>query len=276
MAPNATPSFHVIGEIFDRVYKEAAVGSPPANYVQTTMVPAGGAAIVEFNLDVPGRCILVDHSLSRFERGLAGFLVAEGDANSGVRQRQARQHERPLIARRGHPEGPRAWSTPGARLASRAGHIRQAVRARRIRSNGADSRARRSPPGGALRELTRCLWKALPLAAYLIRAGRRPRVLEGGMTAWRRARSPCAGPQRLPVDRQVQLIAGVMVLTGVTLGTLVNPWFLAISAFFGAGLTFAGATGTCGLALLLLRMPWNRPRPAPRMGPAARAPRAAE
>jgi nitrite reductase (NO-forming) len=82
--PNATSSFHVIGEIFDRVYKEAAVGSPPATNVQTTMVPAGGAAIVEFKLDVPGRYILVDHSLSRLERGLAGFLVAEGDANPAV------------------------------------------------------------------------------------------------------------------------------------------------------------------------------------------------
>ena len=49
-----------------------------------------------------------------------------------------------------------------------------------------------------------------------------------------------------------------MILTGVALGTLVNPWFLALAAFFGAGLTFAGATGTCGLALVLLRMPWNR------------------
>jgi hypothetical protein len=71
------------------------------------------------------------------------------------------------------------------------------------------------------------------------------------------------------VDRQVQLIAGGMVLTGFALGTLVNSWFLAISAFFGVGLTFAGATGTCGLALALLRMPWNRPRPVPSAGPEA-------
>jgi nitrite reductase (NO-forming) len=74
----------VIGEIFDRVYKEAAMGSPPATNVQTTMVPAGGAAMVEFKLDVPGRYILVDHSLSRLERGLAGFLVVEGDANPAI------------------------------------------------------------------------------------------------------------------------------------------------------------------------------------------------
>ncbi len=112
--------------------------------------------------------------------------------------------------------------------------------------------------------------RATIAAEVLARAGRRPRVLAGGMTAWRRARLPMReGRKRLPVDRQVQLNAGVMVLTGITLGTLVNPWFLAISAFFGAGLTFAGATGTCGLALLLLKMPWNRPRPIPSDGPAA-------
>ena len=112
--------------------------------------------------------------------------------------------------------------------------------------------------------------RATIAAEVLARAGRRPRVLEGGMMAWRRARLPVReGRKRLPVDRQVQLIAGGMVLIGIALGTLVNPWFLAISAFFGAGLTFAGATGTCGLALVLLKMPWNRPLPAPPSGPVA-------
>jgi sulfur dioxygenase len=112
--------------------------------------------------------------------------------------------------------------------------------------------------------------RATIAAEVLARAGHRPRVLEGGMLAWRRARLPVReGRKRLPVDRQVQLIAGSMVLTGTALGTLVHPWFLAISAFFGAGLTFAGATGTCGLALLLLKMPWNRPLPAPSSGSVA-------
>jgi hypothetical protein len=60
-----------------------------------------------------------------------------------------------------------------------------------------------------------------------------------------------------------------MVLTGVALGTLVNAWFLGLAAFFGAGLAFAGATGTCGLALVLMRMPWNRlPAPMPEAGTA--------
>ena len=101
--------------------------------------------------------------------------------------------------------------------------------------------------------------RATIAAETLGRAGRRAHVLEGGMHAWRRARLPVReGRKRLPVDRQVQLIAGLMVLTGATLGAFVNAWFLMIAAFFGAGLTFAGATGTCGLALLLMKMPWNR------------------
>jgi glyoxylase-like metal-dependent hydrolase (beta-lactamase superfamily II) len=112
--------------------------------------------------------------------------------------------------------------------------------------------------------------RATIAAEALARAGRRARVLEGGVQAWRRAGLPLrVGRKRLPVDRQVQLVAGSMVLTGVILGTLVNPWFLALSAFFGAGLTFAGATGTCGLALVLLRMPWNRPVGLPAAGDGA-------
>jgi glyoxylase-like metal-dependent hydrolase (beta-lactamase superfamily II)/rhodanese-related sulfurtransferase len=102
--------------------------------------------------------------------------------------------------------------------------------------------------------------RATIAADVLARAGQRARVLEGGIHAWQRARLPLlGGRKRLPVDRQVQLIAGSMVLTGVALGAFVHPWFLALAAFFGAGLTFAGATGTCGLALVLFRMPWNRP-----------------
>jgi len=76
--PNFISSFHVIGEIFDRVYDQASLTSPPLTDVQTTLVPPGGATVVEFKLDVPGRYILVDHALSRLERGLVGFLYAEG------------------------------------------------------------------------------------------------------------------------------------------------------------------------------------------------------
>jgi nitrite reductase (NO-forming) len=82
--PNYTSSFHVIGEIFDRVYPEGALTSNPLTNVQTTFVPTGGSAIVEFQVDVPGNYILVDHSLSRLERGLAGFLVVEGEAHPEI------------------------------------------------------------------------------------------------------------------------------------------------------------------------------------------------
>jgi len=76
--PNFTSSFHVIGEIFDRVYNLASVSTPVMTDVQTTLVPPGGATIVEFQLQVPGRYILVDHALSRLQLGLAGYLLAEG------------------------------------------------------------------------------------------------------------------------------------------------------------------------------------------------------
>ena len=82
--PNSVSSFHVIGEVFDRVYNQGSITSPPLTDVQTTLVPAGGSTVVEFKLDVPGRYILVDHSLSRTERGLTGFLIAEGEDNPEV------------------------------------------------------------------------------------------------------------------------------------------------------------------------------------------------
>src|SRR5690606_15639460 len=77
--PNFVSSFHVIGEIFDRVYPNGSVTAPPQTNVQTVVVPAGGATIVELTPNVPGRYVLVDHSLTRVERGLAGWLVVEGD-----------------------------------------------------------------------------------------------------------------------------------------------------------------------------------------------------
>ncbi len=82
--PNLTSSFHVIGEIFDRVYDQASLTSAPLTNVQTTLVPPGGATMVEFNLEVPGRYILVDHALSRLQRGLAGYLIVEGEPNPEI------------------------------------------------------------------------------------------------------------------------------------------------------------------------------------------------
>ena len=76
--PNFTSSFHVIGEIFDRVFDQASLTGVPLTDVQTTLVPPGGATMVEFSLEVPGNYILVDHALSRLQRGLAGYLIVEG------------------------------------------------------------------------------------------------------------------------------------------------------------------------------------------------------
>lgn len=78
--PNFTSSFHVIGEIFDRVFDQASLTGVPLTDVQTTLVPPGGATMVEFSLEVPGNYILVDHALSRLQRGLAGYLIVEGPA----------------------------------------------------------------------------------------------------------------------------------------------------------------------------------------------------
>ncbi|WP_372617210.1 rhodanese family protein [Falsiroseomonas sp.] len=85
-------------------------------------------------------------------------------------------------------------------------------------------------------------------------------VVEGGLEAWKRAGLPVAEDRRQPLElmRQVQIAAGTMVVLGVLLGATVSPWFHALAGFVGAGLVFAGVSGTCGLARLLRLMPWNR------------------
>lgn len=85
--------------------------------------------------------------------------------------------------------------------------------------------------------------------------------LAGGIRAWVAAGQPVerasAGP-RLSVMRQVQVVIGVLTLLSSALAYLVDPRWVGVAAFLGAGLTFAGLSGTCGLALLLSGMPWNR------------------
>jgi nitrite reductase (NO-forming) len=78
-------SLHLIGEIFDRVYSEAAMGSAPDRNVQTTLVPAGGASIVEFKIEVPGSYTLVDHALGRaLAKGTAAQLNVTGDHDTSI------------------------------------------------------------------------------------------------------------------------------------------------------------------------------------------------
>lgn len=92
-------------------------------------------------------------------------------------------------------------------------------------------------------------------------AGEREAVLlDGGLQAWKRAGLPVSANAGapLPLMRQVQLIAGSLVVTGAVLGATVSPWWHLLSAFVGAGLVVAGATGFCGMAQLLVHAPWNR------------------
>jgi nitrite reductase (NO-forming) len=82
--PNKTSSFHVIGEIFDKVYPLGSLNSEVVNDVQTITVAPGGATAVDIKLEVPGDYVLVDHALSRVERGLAATLTVEGPENPEV------------------------------------------------------------------------------------------------------------------------------------------------------------------------------------------------
>jgi rhodanese-related sulfurtransferase len=85
-------------------------------------------------------------------------------------------------------------------------------------------------------------------------------ILEGGVIDWESAGLPLERSTRrhLPLMRQVQLIIGVLALTGSVLALTVNKNFAIIPAILGAGLTMAGSTGWCGLAILLSKMPWNK------------------
>ncbi len=83
--------------------------------------------------------------------------------------------------------------------------------------------------------------------------------VEGGTLAWAACGLPVVhGKKMISLERQVRMAAGSLVLLGALLGWLVHPAFVALAAFVGAGLLFAGVTDTCGMGLLLARMPWNR------------------
>ncbi|MFS8858437.1 rhodanese-like domain-containing protein [Synechococcus sp. H55.7] len=84
--------------------------------------------------------------------------------------------------------------------------------------------------------------------------------LKGGIEAWKAAKLPTTRTRNAPISvmRQAQITAGSLVLVGTLLGAFVHPGWLVLSGFVGAGLVFAGITNTCGLALLLARLPWNR------------------
>lgn len=83
-------------------------------------------------------------------------------------------------------------------------------------------------------------------------------ILEGGVGAWENAGLPLVrGKKAMSLERQVRIAAGGMVLLGTILGTAVNPAWYGVCAFIGAGLVFSGVTDTCGMAMVLAKMPWN-------------------
>ncbi len=84
IGPNGASSFHIIGEIFDTVYVEGAIGGTVNENVQTTLIPSAGAAIMEFKVDVPGAYLLVDHSIFRVAKGAVGILTVTGDENTSI------------------------------------------------------------------------------------------------------------------------------------------------------------------------------------------------
>ena len=84
IGPNSISSFHIIGEIFDKVYNEGGIGGATGKNIQTTLVPSAGATIVEFKVDAPGAYALVDHSIYRVAKGAIGHLVVEGADNPKV------------------------------------------------------------------------------------------------------------------------------------------------------------------------------------------------
>lgn len=84
--------------------------------------------------------------------------------------------------------------------------------------------------------------------------------LQGGLPTWKRAGYPTTINKNAPISlmRQVQIVAGSLVLTGTLLGAFISPWFLLLSGFVGSGLMFAGITDTCMLAMLLAKLPYNQ------------------
>jgi len=84
--------------------------------------------------------------------------------------------------------------------------------------------------------------------------------VEGGTVAWEKAGLPTVhgGRRVISLDRQIQITAGLLALIGLALGTFVNPWGYVLTLVVATGLTFAGLTGLCPMAILMARMPWNK------------------
>jgi rhodanese-related sulfurtransferase len=120
-------------------------------------------------------------------------------------------------------------------------------------------RKRTASPDKPLYVICRSGSRGRQACEQLVAAGLNVVNVEGGTLAWEEAGLPVVrGKKAISLERQVRIAAGSLVLLGAILGGLVHPAFVSLSVFVGAGLVFAGITDTCGMGLLLARMPWNR------------------
>ena len=99
-------------------------------------------------------------------------------------------------------------------------------------------------------------------ASWMAECGKTVLVLESGTSAWKQTGLPLVRSvaAKWSLERQVRMVAGLLVLTSVALSLAVHIRWMALAGFVGAGLTFAGATDICAMGLLLAKMPWNGPR----------------
>ena len=121
------------------------------------------------------------------------------------------------------------------------------------------SEARRGSPTEPIYLICRSGTRSRLAAEGLLQSGAVDIVsVEGGLLAWERAGLPVErGNPAMSLERQVRIAAGSLVVLGSILGAFVNPGYLALTGFVGAGLIFAGITDTCGMGQVLARMPWN-------------------
>lgn len=134
-----------------------------------------------------------------------------------------------------------------------------AVPARNVPLDRLDAELKQGRPVGTLYVICRSGSRGRQACERLVAAGVEAVNVEGGTQAWREAGLPVqTGRKAISLERQVRIAAGSLVLLGVVLGLLVHPVLFGLSAFVGAGLIFAGVTDTCGMGLMLARMPWNQ------------------
>ena len=120
-------------------------------------------------------------------------------------------------------------------------------------------RAKELPAGAEVVVICQSGSRATMAAPILAASGHEVRVMDGGMRAWTTASLPVLkGRKIVSLDRQVQITVGILALGGSLLTAFVNPAFVAVPMFLGAGLLFAGLSGFCGMALVLGKMPWNQ------------------